>query len=162
MKERLLRILDSEQLTSSKFADVIGVQRSSVSHIISGRNKPSYDFLQKTLKAFPMVNAEWLLLGTGNMYMGEDRSATGNLFEQSSAKKVQAEKLSARTETGELSAPDSNESISADNGSDILHSGEDKNDDRKNILPESRQISRIVIFYDNNTFESFTGKDDLL
>jgi transcriptional regulator with XRE-family HTH domain len=53
MKERLLQLLDLEQITPSKFADIIGVQRSSVSHVISGRNKPSYDFLHKTLKAFP-------------------------------------------------------------------------------------------------------------
>lgn len=81
MEDRLLKLLDTEQLSSAKFADAIGVQRSSVSHILSGRNKPSFDFLQKTLKAFPMVNADWLILGEGNMYEGDVNPVSGSLFD---------------------------------------------------------------------------------
>lgn len=81
MEDRLLKLLDTEQLSSSKFADVIGVQRSSVSHILTGRNKPSFDFLQKTLKAFPMLNADWLILGEGEMYEGERGPGGGSLFD---------------------------------------------------------------------------------
>jgi len=81
MKERLLQLLDLEQISPSKFADVIGVQRSSVSHVISGRNNPSYDFLQKTLKAFPGLNASWLMLGEGTMYEQMGRKVPGNLFD---------------------------------------------------------------------------------
>jgi len=80
MKDRLLQLLDLEQLSPSKFADIIGVQRSSVSHVISGRNKPSYDFLHKTLRAFPGLNAQWLIMGEGTMYEQMGRSAPGNLF----------------------------------------------------------------------------------
>jgi len=82
MEDRLLKLLDAEQLSSAKFADVIGVQRSSISHILSGRNKPSFDFLQKTLIAFPMINADWLILGKGNMYEGEVNTVSGSLFDQ--------------------------------------------------------------------------------
>jgi len=82
LEERLLKLLDTEQLSSSKFADVIGVQRSSVSHILSGRNKPSFDFLQKTLKAFPYLNADWLILGEGKMYDTEEFTGGGSLFDQ--------------------------------------------------------------------------------
>jgi transcriptional regulator with XRE-family HTH domain len=67
MKERLLKFLEEESLTASKFADDIGVQRSSISHILSGRNNPGYDFLQKVLKCYPYLNAEWLILGSGKM-----------------------------------------------------------------------------------------------
>ncbi len=81
MKERLLQLLDLEQLSPSKFAEIIGVQRSSVSHVISGRNNPSYDFLQRTLKAFPGLNAAWLITGKGTMYEQMGRNVTGNLFE---------------------------------------------------------------------------------
>jgi transcriptional regulator with XRE-family HTH domain len=68
MKERILKLLDNEKLSATKFADIIGVQRSSISHIISGRNKPSFDFISKTIEKFPDVNAEWLITGKGNMY----------------------------------------------------------------------------------------------
>ena len=79
MKERLIQLLDLEQLSPSKFAEIIGVQRSSISHVISGRNKPSFDFLQKTLRAFPGLNASWLLLGEGSMVR---RMVTRTLYKQ--------------------------------------------------------------------------------
>ena len=74
MKERILKILDNEKLTATKFADRIGVQRSSISHIISGRNKPSFDFIEKTINSFSNISAEWLINGKGNMYRDEKGS----------------------------------------------------------------------------------------
>ncbi len=64
IKERLLTILKMHNLTPSEFADKIGVQRSNISHVLSGRNKPSLDFLEKVVLNFPRVNAHWLLTGT--------------------------------------------------------------------------------------------------
>lgn len=52
--------------TASSFADKIGVQRSSISHILSGRNKPSLDFVLKVLAQFPEVELYWLLNGKGS------------------------------------------------------------------------------------------------
>jgi len=71
MKDRIIQLLTKENLSATKFADIIGVQRSSISHILSGRNKPSYDFIEKTLLKFPELNAEWLILGKGNTYKKE-------------------------------------------------------------------------------------------
>jgi len=51
------------ELSAATFADIIGVQRSSISHILSGRNKPSLDFILKLLHAYPSVSSEWLLKG---------------------------------------------------------------------------------------------------
>ena len=68
MKDRILLFLQSEQLTPAKFADLLGVQRSGVSHILSGRNNPGLDFIVKLLTRFPTVNAEWLITGKGNIY----------------------------------------------------------------------------------------------
>ena len=62
---RLKKILEIHQLTASLFADKIGVQRSSISHILSGRNKPSLDFILKVTKAFSDVDIYWLLNGKG-------------------------------------------------------------------------------------------------
>lgn len=71
MVERIKDIILKEGLTSGSFADIIGVQRSSMSHIINGRNNPSLDFIIKTLQHFPKINPEWLLTGIGNMYRSE-------------------------------------------------------------------------------------------
>ena len=61
--KRITQILEEQQLSSSAFADTIGVQRSSISHVLSGRNKPSLEFILKTVRAFPVYSTDWLLFG---------------------------------------------------------------------------------------------------
>lgn len=63
IRDRIKMIIESHRLTAGAFADKIGVQRSNVSHVLGGRNKPSYEFLEKLLQAFPRVSAQWLLTG---------------------------------------------------------------------------------------------------
>lgn len=79
IQSRLQMILKMHNLTPSAFADEMGVQRSTVSHVLAGRNKPSLDFLEKIINHYPRVNAQWLL--TGKM------SANENTF-QSDVKKT--------------------------------------------------------------------------
>ncbi len=71
MRERILKFLDIEKISPSKFADEIGIQRSSISHILSGRNNPSLEVIQKILTRFPYLNAEWLITGKGEMFKPE-------------------------------------------------------------------------------------------
>lgn len=63
---RLKEIIQHHQLTASQFADSIGVQRSSISHILSGRNKPSLDFILKVTNTYTDVDIYWLLNGKGS------------------------------------------------------------------------------------------------
>jgi len=63
MQSRIEQIIRSKNLTPSRFADEIGIQRSGLSHILSGRNKPSLDFIQKILNRYPDVDIEWLITG---------------------------------------------------------------------------------------------------
>ncbi len=169
MKERLVQLLDLEQLTPSKFADIIGVQRSSVSHVISGRNKPSYDFLQKTLKAFPGLNAEWLMLGEGTMYEQMGRGISGNLFEPP-------------LETGEddfpEEIPDSDVSVPIPDDSkahkstsksasfqsqtnvntEVLEDYSDNNSHKDQVHKpdEPKKVVQVMVFYDDDTFRTYT------
>ena len=71
MHNRLKNWMESESLKSSALADNIGVNRATISHILSGRNKPSIDFLQKLLHSYPDLNANWLISGIG--YMQENK-----------------------------------------------------------------------------------------
>jgi len=64
--KRLQKVIDHYGESASSFAGKIGVQRSSISHILSGRNKPSLDFVLKVLTSFPEVELYWLLNGKGN------------------------------------------------------------------------------------------------
>ena len=68
MYSRLKKWMESEGLKSSAFADNIGVNRATISHILSGRNKPSIDFFQKLLNTYPDLNSNWLITGIGYMY----------------------------------------------------------------------------------------------
>ena len=61
---RLEGIMANHNLSAASFATKIGVQRSAISHILSGRNKPSLDFLMKVYESFDEVALEWLILGT--------------------------------------------------------------------------------------------------
>ena len=66
MRERLLKFMEMEKLSASRLAEILGVQPATISHIISGRNKPSFEFIEKMLLRFPKVNPEWFLLGKGS------------------------------------------------------------------------------------------------
>lgn len=61
--ERIKQLMQDNELNAAAFADTIRVQRSSISHILSERNRPSLDFILKILQAFPSVSSEWLLKG---------------------------------------------------------------------------------------------------
>ncbi len=131
MKERILQFMQSEQLSSTQFADRIGVQRSSVSHIVSGRNNPSFDFIRKILITFPNIRAEWLIIGEGGMYKEEENR---ELF-------------------------DENPPVYGDTREEIPIEKEKRieagmREDKKE-MHETEGIERVVIFYRNNTFTEY-------
>lgn len=65
MKDRLLYIITNEGLTASKFAQIVGIRPSAVSHFLAGRNNPGYDVLVRIIKSFPKYNVTWLMTGDG-------------------------------------------------------------------------------------------------
>jgi transcriptional regulator with XRE-family HTH domain len=74
MQSWLQQFLDKKHLTPAHFAEVIGVQRSGITHILNGRNKPSMDFIRKMLTSYPDLNSEWLITGKGEMFKKETTS----------------------------------------------------------------------------------------
>lgn len=72
--ERLEKILAHYQLSASAFADALGIQRSGVSHLLSGRNKPSLDFVLKLLHTYPEVDLQWLMNGKGEFPKSKQQS----------------------------------------------------------------------------------------
>lgn len=120
LKDRFRYIMKLNQLTASAFADEIGVQRSSVSHILSGRNKPSLEFIKKVLDRYPKVDASWLINGTTN-----------------------AEKSNMRVPEGEMESP----ALDKSTESTLVQNSSDQSGKKK--------IKRILIFYDDQSFEEF-------
>jgi len=71
MNQRLQQFITAENISQSQFADKIGVARASISHILAGRNRPGFDFIESMAKNFPALNIEWLITGKGKMYKSD-------------------------------------------------------------------------------------------
>lgn len=89
INDRFTKILEYSGFTASEFADEIDVQRSSISHIISGRNKPSLEFIVKIKNRFPEITWDWIILGQGEMLQNNSSLSTSeskiNLEEENSS-----------------------------------------------------------------------------
>ncbi|OFY64802.1 MAG: hypothetical protein A2Y71_16930 [Bacteroidetes bacterium RBG_13_42_15] len=139
MKERIFEFLRMENKTSAQFAEEIGVQPSGISHILSGRNNPSLDFIIKMLEKYSFLSTDWLLFGKGSMYK-EPKMA--GLFDQidliETEKPVQKVLITKNSETPDRAKQDKSGILS------LAMTG-----------TESNLVKKIVWFYENNSFEEF-------
>jgi transcriptional regulator with XRE-family HTH domain len=72
MHNRLKQFLAAENVTQAQFASTIGIGKANISHVLSGRNKPGYDFIKAIMVGYPHLNINWLMVGAGKMYnMGQ-------------------------------------------------------------------------------------------
>lgn len=138
MKERLIEFLRIENKSSAQLAEEIGVQASGISHIISGRNNPSLDFVLKMLDKYKFLSTDWLLFGKGAMYK---ESRMQNLFDDSIKTGVESAPVAAETVKNETVA--------------IEHEGKASGINLSPLNNMSSGVVRIVWFYDNNTFDEF-------
>lgn len=158
--------MKSQNLTSSQFADKLGVQRSGLSHILSGRNKPSLDFVLKVLAGFPDLNPQWLLQGKGKMYVnmagvseaqkvvnpGAEQGGSISLLEAFSA--GASLPVVEPAPAPETPAYDNEESLT-----DALLNMRPQPEQAEQAEPEAapikKAIARIVLFYNDGTFAEF-------
>jgi transcriptional regulator with XRE-family HTH domain len=148
--KRLEIILDYYSLNASSFADRIGVQRSSMSHLLSGRNKPSLDFVMKILEVFPDVDLYWILNGKGTFPKSDEETilSKSNLVSEnenvatpiSSNENFETVDLFSQANSKEI------EKTQTKNFSEIKNS---------NLNPEEGEIEKIVFFYKNGTFKVY-------
>ena len=146
IKDRIKKIMEQSDLTSSAFAESIGIQQSTLSHILSGRNNPSLEVIMKIHQAYGTISIHWLLYGEGNMLEKTTSSASyaGPLFDLE--EKNLADSLGGfenRKETP-LEYPQKEVNTSATQRV-------------KYIEKPSRKIVEIRIFFDDNTFEVYKG-----
>lgn len=147
MKTRIDSFIKAEGLSSSKLADMLGVQPSSISHLLAGRNKPGFDFIYKILQRFPLLNPDWLILGSGDMYRTKS-STTGEQFARQPI--LTETKNSPKIEQNS----DINRLILTDSVTTEIDSKQPES-----IKPQNqRSVERIVIFYDNKTFKEYISE----
>lgn len=132
--KRLNQILDYYDLTAAAFADQINVGRSSISHLLSGRNKPSLDFVMKIIQTFPEVGLYWLLNGKGQFPLSKQDTAPD---------KPMKEKL-----------PASGRSMQ-NLFSQEVPAASKKSPELESSTESRREIEKIVIFYNDGSFEAY-------
>ena len=177
INDRFTKILEYSGFTASEFADEIDVQRSSISHIISGRNKPSLEFIVKIKNRFPEISWDWIILGQGEMLQNNSALSTSeskiNLEEENSSPDLFTlidedykneifiqENLQKETPR-EFNTPFPTPKKEKISDSQRLEVQEDISE-VQNIVNQSitnstteNKIKRIVFFYENGKFEAF-------
>ena len=171
MKERLAQFLQSEGLTAVKFAEIMEVQPSSISHLLSGRNKPNFDFISRLLLRFPDLNPDWMINGIGEIYKSKLKQVGQKTGE-----------VSQKTITNVNEEPKSTDEklITDVNDMNILDFQLDTNDDKaeindvtgvngsqtqsapiSNSIPvaaEDKRVTRVILFFDNGSFEEYHNR----
>lgn len=130
LKNRIIEIMEKSGLTPSEFADKIEVQRSAISHITSGRNNPSLEFLIKIKNSFPEIDTDWLIFGIEKEEEIEDKN-----LENSTDKILQASLF--ESEEKEISTEEKKHSSNRSN---------------KNLI-------RALLFFDDGSFEEYSNSD---
>lgn len=158
MREKLLELLKREGLKPSQLAEILEINPAGISHILAGRNKPSFELLQKILRRFPRINPDWLLLDSDQIYRSESPANAALMstpgFPDRTAKAGAESSLfptaSIFPEKAQSGAPRSDTDTNRPNASEASN------------LPaasRSKSVRRIVIFYDDLTFEDYIPTD---
>ena len=149
--KRLEIILDYYSLNASSFADKIGVQRSSLSHLLSGRNKPSLDFILKILDVFPDVDLYWILNGRGTFPKSEIKKN-----EVGATPPPKIDNLITETKFEKTADLFSEELPSKKNQGVEKMTSDFLSTQSVAMQKTSSEIDRIVIFYKNGTFQTYS------
>lgn len=148
MKERIKRIMDNENLTPAKFADQLQINRAVISHILNGRNNPSLDVVTKILSEMDYINPEWLLQGIGSIYKDGHAPSSKTQKEQS------------LFDTDISIVPDSEDELEYREENHVKSTKYIDKPPETQHLPHmkttERKIRQIIIYYSDNTFETFT------
>lgn len=155
MLDRIKRFIETQNMTASGFANVIGVQRSSVSHILSGRNKPSLDFILKLKEHFPDLNLDWLLFGSGPILMiknpEREKRQIQNEIEFDKQPVVKKNTDSSEHPIGDEGKKEEKNKTSKE------HFANSNDDIMAGIKGESskRDLKKIILLYWDGSFEEF-------
>ena len=134
MNNRLQQFLAAENISQAQFAETIGVARASVSHILAGRNKPGFDFLESMIRHYPSLNFEWLLTGQGKMY------STISPLPQETEQDLFSETEYRQERTVPSPAPPQNTFIN-------------RLDNYSQPINKEKHIAKITVFYSDGTFK---------
>lgn len=166
MKDRIVTFIESEGITPAEFADQIGIQRSSLSHVLNGRNNPGFSFIQKILTTYPKINSRWLITGDGNMLNDNEQSKPikahqRDLFDSKpESKTVHPPTIEKKEEIQSIHVSEPSISTKQTN-TPIVDQTAKAVDNIQPDLPQltekkaTKTIKRVLIFYDDHTFDDY-------
>jgi transcriptional regulator with XRE-family HTH domain len=157
-KERIEKIMLKEEMTAAVFASEIGIQGSTLSHILNGRNNPSLDVLKKILNRFRTISSDWLILGVGSMYRTEKQSQALTLFDnldENVSKSDDYSKIETKKNSSVNLSNQPNKVNSSENTSQTT--SESKNNEFI-VNSNSKLVKKIIVYYSDNTFQEFETK----
>ncbi len=161
MKDRITEFLVKENISPAEFADKIGVQRSSVSHVLNGRNYPGASFIQKMLSIYKGLNPRWLLLGEGMMMETNNSGKEPSLFsfpfseDREENRKSLLKSLTSKS-NDESTSPEGNEKLTETKPLPTTKETKQELNDVISNIADNKDIDRIVLFYKDKTFSVYT------
>jgi len=156
-KERIEKIMLKEEMNSAIFAAEIGIQGSTLSHILNGRNNPSLDVLKKILNRFRTVSSDWLILGVGSMYRVEKQSQAPTLFDSLDENISKSSALDSNLVEKNIpvSASNQQKTITLQDGT-VQTSPETHHSAFIPLIEQSsKEVRKIIVYYTDNTFQEF-------
>jgi transcriptional regulator with XRE-family HTH domain len=158
-KDRIEKIMQVEKMSAAVFATEIGIQGSTLSHILNGRNNPSLEVLKKILNRFRTISSDWLILGVGPMYRTEKQSQALTLFDNID------ENISKSNVYAENPPPNINQLNSNIQSKSVNSKPVDQNLSAEGFkipitqnIPASKSVKKIIVYYTDNTFQEFETK----
>lgn len=149
---RIQSFIENQSISLKDFADKIGVQRSAVSHILSGRNKPSLDFIMKMLQSYPTLDQRWLLHGKGDSISHNDDVIQSSDLQENKPISSAIPDLFSSIDTNVTNQ--SNTIVTTDVKENHIENKPLKNSDL-NTINNCKQIKSILVIYNDGSFESF-------
>ena len=182
---RIFKIMEDENMNATQFSEAIGIRRAAMSHLVKGRNNPSADIITKIVKRFNTINPGWLLTGDGNMRITSESGSgnnigvnqpninnndgkSSNIMNYNSGKEPD---LFNQHNVGKITTSPKNYSPEENIRTEIMFT--DEINDREEVKPSGnvgkivekevviykerpvKTIDKLLIFYSDNTFESF-------
>lgn len=168
MKDRLAQFLKKEGLTAVKFAEIMEVQPSSISHLLAGRNKPNFDFISRMLLRFPDLNPDWLINGMGAIYKSKPITPETSITDvtkpaitnvigpdcENVSEGISYMDTNINTENQKFNFPGKGPDFEVTDVN-VRHGASSVESANKSIVNLEKEISRVILFFSDGSFEEY-------
>ena len=177
-KSRIEKIIQTFEMADGQFAQEIGIQNSTLSHILNGRNRPSLDVIKKILRRFPEIDPDWLIFGHSSMLRKISQPTNPNLFDsidQTSSKtedyppfttNIPGDDVDTSEKKTVKSTPEApyfrtyptDHNTSQNDSQSVQKSDQTSASQRTHPQSEDKKVTKIILYFSDHTFQEFESK----